>query len=132
MKRFTALILSLMIIIICFAVSCSQQEEESFDLDLDSDLEVDMTGITFRWGTPWPTQFYPDEGFSLVGDNMRAHYREIEDELKCKIEIISWEDGGSRIMSDIVAGLPTIDLLDSHSDHGGIQLYKAGLLVAAG
>ena len=131
MKRIIALILSLvMFSFVVSAVSCSQ-EGEVFDLDFNVSLDVDLTGVTFRWGSPWPTQFYPDEGFSLVGDNMRAHYREIENELKCKIEIIAWEDGGTRVMQDIAAALPTIDLLDSHSDHGGFQLYRAGLLVAA-
>ncbi|MBO4391803.1 MAG: carbohydrate ABC transporter substrate-binding protein [Clostridia bacterium] len=130
-KKISAFVLLAAITLSFFAVVSCSSEEEVFDVDLDSFEGIDLTGVTFRWGTPWQSQLYPSEGYSFAGDKMRAHYRKVEEELKCKIEIVAWEDGGSRIMQDIAALLPTIDLLDSHSDHGGIQLYRAGLLVAA-
>ena len=57
-------------------------------MDFHVDLDVTLEGLTFIWGTAWLTQFYPNEGFSLVGDNMRAHYREIEEEMGCKNIVI--------------------------------------------
>lgn len=129
MKRTAAFVL---LALLLAAVSCAAgNTEEVFDEDFYADYEVDLSGVTFRWGSPWPTQFYPDEGFSYEGDNMRAHYREIENDLKCRIEVLPWEDGGTRVMQEVAAALPTIDLLDSHSDHGGFQLYRAGFLAAA-
>ena len=130
MKRIISLILSIVILsTLVLSVSCAQ-EEEVFDMDFHVDYVVDLTGVTFQWGTGWLTQFYPNEGFSLVGDNMRQHYRDIEAELGCNIDIVAWEDGGRRVMQDVAAGMKTCDLVDSHATNAGIELYKAGLLAA--
>ena len=128
MKRIISLILSIVILsTLVLSVSCAE-EEEVFDMDFSVDLDVTLEGLTFIWGTAWLTQFYPNEGFSLVGDNMRAHYREIEEEMGCKINIIAWEDGGRRVMQDVAAGMKTSDLVDSHATNAGIELYRAGIL----
>lgn len=128
MKRIISMILSIVFLSsLVLTVSCAE-EEEVFDMDFSVDLDVTLEGLTFIWGSAWLTQFYPNEGFSLVGDNMRAHYRQIEEDLKCEIEIISWEDGGRRIMQDVAAGMKTCDLVDSHATNAGIELYKAGIL----
>lgn len=131
MKRIISTVLALLLLSsLMFTVSCGTQEYEVFDMDFSVEREVTLEGLTFIWGSPWLTQFYPNEGFSLVGDNMRAHYRQIEEDLKCEIEIISWEDGGRRIMQDVAAGMKTCDLIDSHATNAGIELYKAGILAA--
>jgi len=128
MKRIISMILSILLLsALVLTVSCAE-EEEVFDMDFSVDLGVTLEGLTFKWGTGWLTQFYPNEGFSLVGDNMRAHYREIEEDLGCTIEILAWEDGGRRILQDIAAGMKTIDLSDSHATNAGIELFRAGVL----
>ena len=126
-KSVSLFFFGIMMISVLLSVSCSQAPEV-FDVDLDTDLEIDMSDITFRWGTAWLTQFYPSEGFSNAGDKMRAHYRNIEKELGCKIEFLTWQDGGTRVMEQVAAGMPTLDVIDSHATNAGIELYRAGLL----
>lgn len=128
MKKIISLVLAAFIFsATVLSVSCAQ-ETEVFDLDLTAELALDLSEVTFRWGTAWLTQFYPSEGFSSAGDKMRAHYRKIEEELGCKIEFISWQDGGSRVMEQVAAGMQTLDVIDSHATNAGIELYRAGIL----
>ncbi len=128
MRKIVAFISLLLIVSFTItSVSCTQQTEV-FDVEFDTELPVDLSDVTFRWGTGWLAQFYPSEGFSNAGDKMRAHYRKIEEELGCKIEFLAWEDGGRRVMEQVAAGMKTLDVIDSHATNAGIELYRAGLL----
>ncbi|MBO5299631.1 MAG: hypothetical protein J6B51_06080, partial [Clostridia bacterium] len=123
-KRIVSLTLSfLMISSLLFAVSCGSQEE-TFDLDYHSEYVPDLNGLTFTWGSAWASQMYPTEGFSNDGDKMRAHYRKVEEELGCKINIVQWEQSSNRILSEVAAGRYSVDLLDNETKNGPVQLYK--------
>ncbi|MBQ4627636.1 MAG: carbohydrate ABC transporter substrate-binding protein [Clostridia bacterium] len=129
-KRIVSLTLSfLMISSLLFAVSCGSQEE-TFDLDYHSEYVPDLNGLTFTWGSAWASQMYPTEGFSNDGDKMRAHYRKVEEKLGCKLNIVQWEQSSSRILQEVAAGRPALDLLDNETKNGPVQLYKINMLVA--
>ncbi|MBR5721619.1 MAG: carbohydrate ABC transporter substrate-binding protein, partial [Clostridia bacterium] len=115
---------------VVLAVSCEGREEESFDVDFQTDFEADLSGMTFTWGSAWSSQMCPAEGFSSDGDKIRAHYREVEKTLQCKINIVQWENSNSRIMQEAAAGVLSLDIIDNETTPGPIALYKANMLVA--
>ena len=126
MKKIICLLL---ITVLSFSmVSCSGTQEEVFDRPLDEAYEKDLTGLTFRWGSSWPQQLIPESGFSNAGDKTIQRVNDLKAKYGCDFTVEAWEDGSSKIMQTIAAGLPTIDLLDSHSENGGIQCYRANLL----
>ena len=127
MKRLTALML---LLILLLTVSCaSNGAVEVFDEDFNIEYTTDLGGILFRWGSAWPQQFDMTEGFSIMGDKMRARYRSVESELNCKIEIVPWADGVGSLPAQVASGMPTLDLLDGHVYAAGYPLYKAGILL---
>lgn len=131
MKKIISLILSLIFISsLVFTVSCAQQEEEIFDQNFHVEYEIDMTGQHFVWGSTWDQEICPSADFSIVGDKIHKRFRDLKEKYGCTIEVINWEDGSGRSLQEVAAGRHTIDLIDSHADAGGIQLYKAGLLYA--
>lgn len=131
MKRILSLVLSfVMIFSLVFTVSCSTQEEEVFDMAFDVELEVDLTGLHFVWGSEWDQEICPSRDFSIVGDKIHKRFDDLQAKYGCTMEVIPWEDGSSRTLQELAAGLNTIDFLDSHASAGGIQLYRANLLVA--
>ncbi|MBQ2720360.1 MAG: hypothetical protein IJF23_02380 [Clostridia bacterium] len=125
MKRILCLLL---ISIFAFSMISCAEEEEVFDRPLDGAYESDLTGMTFRWGSSWPQQLLPESGFSSAGDKTIKRVKDLKDKYGCDFTVEAWEDGSSKIIQTIAAGLPTIDILDSHSENGGIQCYKANLL----
>ena len=131
MKKIISTVLSLMLILSLVAtVSCSSQQEEVFDVDLTSNLEVDLTGQTYRWGSSWDQQLLPSTYFSLAGDMIHKRLNDLTETYGCTFEVIPWEDGSGRILTETAAGYNSIDFLDSHAQNGGIQLYRANLLYA--
>ncbi|MBQ6052826.1 MAG: carbohydrate ABC transporter substrate-binding protein [Clostridia bacterium] len=129
MKRILSLTLSLILILtVVLTVSCSSQSEEVFDVSFETDLQVDLTGQHYRWGSTWKAEIMPDAFYSLTGDREHKRIRDLEEKYGCTFEAIAWEDGGNRIFTEFAAGIDTIDLLDSHADAGGIQLYRLNLL----
>lgn len=129
MKKILSTVISfILVFFLVFSVSCSQAEE-IFDEDFTTEYGVDLGGITFRWGTAWPQQLIPNEGFSIMGDKMRARYREVESELNCKIEIVTWADGVGSLPAEVASGFQTLDLLDGHVYAAGLPLYRAGILL---
>ena len=125
MKRVICLLL---LAIFAFSMISCAEEEEIFDRPLDGAYEKDLTGLTFTWGSSWPRQLMPESGFSSAGDKTIQRVRDLKEKYGCDFEVVTWEDGSSKIIQNIAAGLPTIDILDSHSENGGIQCYKAKLL----
>ena len=129
MKKFISLVLSLLLISsLVFTVSCGAQEEEVFDVDYSGDYEVDLTGQTYRWGSSWHEQLLLPVDFSFAGDMTHKRINDLKEKYGCTFEVVSWEDGGGRILQEVAAGYNTIDFLDSHASAGGIQLYRADLL----
>ena len=129
MKRIVSFLVSaVMLFLFVCAASCSEPEEV-FDEDFSMEYTTDLGGITFRWGSAWTQQFYQTEGFSIMGDKMRARYRDVENELNCKIEIVPWADGVGSLPAEVASGFPTLDLLDGHVYAAGLPLYKAGILL---
>ena len=129
MKRIISLTLALVMISSFVAVvSCSSQQEEVFDVEYYADLEADLSGQHYRWGSTWREEIMPSTMFSLSGDKEHKRIHELEEKYGCTFEAVDWEDGGSRIFTEYVAGIETIDLLDSHADAGGIKLYRMNLL----
>ena len=123
-KAFIVIILSLVMF-----VACAGQEPEVFDVDFSMEYATDLGGITFKWGSAWPQELDQTEGFSIMGDKMRARYREVEAELNCKIEIVPWSDGVGSLPAEVASGFSTLDLLDGHVYAAGLPLYKAGILL---
>ena len=120
----------LLIVSIAATVSCSTQNGEVFDEEFRSEYETDLSGQHYRWGSTWREEIMPSTLFSLSGDREHKRIHDLEEKYGCTFEAVDWEDGGSRIFTEYAAGLETIDLLDSHADAGGIQLYRMNLLYA--
>ena len=131
MKKNLSLVLSFIFILtVIFTSSCGMQEEEVFDLEYNADYSVDLTGQTFKWGSSWHEQLVLSSDFSIGGDMTHKRLSDLTEKYGCTFEVVSWEDGGGRILSEVAAGYNTIDFLDSHASNGGIQLYRANLLYA--
>lgn len=126
MKRIICLLL---IAVLSFSmVSCSGTQEEVFDRPLDAAYEKDLTGLTFRWGSAWPQQIMPESGYSNAGDKTLQRVKELKEKYGCDFTVEQVDDGSSKVMQALAAGIPTIDILDSHAETGGIQCYRANLL----
>ena len=129
MKRVISLTLSLLMILsFIAAVSCSSQNEETFDIGLENDFQVDLSGQHYVWGSAWQEQLLPSAYFSLAGDMAHKRLDDLTETYGCTFEVIAWEDGGSRILTEAAAGYTSIDFLDSHASNGGIQLYRSNML----
>ncbi|MBQ1862076.1 MAG: carbohydrate ABC transporter substrate-binding protein [Clostridia bacterium] len=129
MKRIISLTLSvLMLLSLIVTVSCSSQSAEEFDVDLEADLQVDLTGQHYVWGSSWNEQLLPSAYFSLAGDMTHKRLKDLTEKYGCTFDVIPWEDGSGRIITETAAGYSSIDFLDSHASNGGIHLYRAGLL----
>lgn len=131
MKKTVSFLLSFVLLVsTVLAVSCGSTEEELFDVDFHAEFGPDLSGMTFTWGSAWASQMFPTEGFSNDGDKMRARYREVEEALGCKLNIVQWENSGSRVMAEAASGILSLDLLDNETNTGPVSLYKADMLVA--
>ncbi|MBE6896045.1 MAG: carbohydrate ABC transporter substrate-binding protein [Ruminococcaceae bacterium] len=131
MKKIVSYVLSLLMISsLFFTVSCGAQEEEIFDVPFDVELEVDLTGLHFIWGSEWDQEICPSRDFSIVGDKIHKRFDDLKAKYGCTMEVVHWEDGSARTLQELAAGMNSIDFLDSHASAGGIQLYRANLLVA--
>ena len=126
MKKIICLLL--MAVLSFSMVSCSGTQEEVFDRPLDEAYEKDLTGLTFRWGSAWPQQLIPESGYSSAGDKTLQRIKDLKEKYGCDFTVEQVDDGSSKVMQALAAGLPTIDILDSHAETGGIQCYKANLL----
>ena len=131
MKKLISLVLAVFFILsLVFTVSCASWEEEIFDVPFDVEFEVDLSGLHFRWGSEWDQEICPSRDFSIVGDKIHKRFDDLQAKYGCTMEVVHWEDGSSKILQEVAAGLNTIDFIDSHARAGGIQLYEANLLVS--
>jgi len=130
MKNILAKILAAVTVAtLIFTVSCATSEVEETVPEFDTEYEVDLTGLTFRFGTYWTTQYVYTEGFSSAGDKINARRRELEKTFGCKFEVLQYDLDGSRIMQEVAAGMDTVDIIDNETCKGPRNLYYAGLLV---
>ncbi|MBO5037813.1 MAG: hypothetical protein J6D42_12130 [Clostridia bacterium] len=130
-KKFAFMMFFIMLSTIVLSVSCAQAETEIFDMDLTSEYSIDLTGLTFTWGSNWATASWnPTPGFSADGDRMLQRYNDLEKEYGCEFDVIQWEDSSGQIYQRVVAGIPTPDWIDTHSNGGGIQLFNSNIIVA--
>ncbi len=120
----------LLILLLVATVSCSTQNKEVFDEDSTVEFEIDLSGQHYRWGSNWREEIMPSTFFSQSGDREHKRIHDLEEKYGCTFEAVDWEDAGSRIFTEYIAGIETIDFLDSHADAGGRQLYEMNLLYA--
>ena len=120
----------ILLISLVLTVSCSSQDEEVFDLEYNTDYEIDLTGHTFTWGSVWHQQLLPSLGFSTTGDMVHKRISDLKKKYGCDLNIIYWEEGTGRILTELAAGYDTIDILDGRTSHCGYALYKVDLLYA--
>lgn len=125
-----ALLPLLICLSLVFCVCCAATEEPETIPEFETEYTIDLNGLSFIHGSEWNHELCDEVGYSSAGDKVHAQIAKLKETYGCTYEIVKWEDGSTRILSEIAAGIDTADVLDSHADAGGYALYKAGALYA--
>jgi len=114
------------------AVSCAGNDtEEVFDeilYDEDSG-NYNFGGQSVAFLTGWVSEWAPEVGYTLMGDNQLARYKEIETKYNCYVDFIYNGDPANYVMQHVAAQFEIPDLLDYHTSQI-VSLYESNMLYA--
>jgi len=130
MKKIFALAI-LFCMVFAVLTSCGSANNDD-DKNLGGNTEYkDLEEAHFIFATGWTNEFYPDEGKTDSGDNIRLRYADAEEKFNCIFEVLQFTEGeASSYLRNAIAindGVP--DMMDTHATNA-YPVYKEGWLIS--
>jgi len=130
MKKILPLFILLCMVFAILTACGTEAGDENIEIESGT-VYKDLEEAKFLFVTGWTNEFYPDEGYSDSGDNIRVRYADAEEKFNCTFEVKQFEEGTASgfLRKAIAVNLDVPDMMDTHANNA-YPAYKEGWLIS--